>query len=106
MHKIIEEGKAKIKIEIPEKISKEMEVFYNPVMKHNRGISVLLLNCINLEDMQIALPLSGTGIRGIRFLLELNKNKINFKELKIERKLNSWDDSVVCQSVQIAIIIM
>ena len=76
MYEVIEEGKAKIKVKKVKKISKEMGVFYNKVMKHNRDISVLLLNCINKKNMQVALPLAGTGVRGIRFLLELNKSKI------------------------------
>ena len=58
------------------KISKKLEVFYNPVMKLNRDASVLLLNSVEKDDMQIALPLAATGIRGIRFLLELKKSKI------------------------------
>ena len=77
MYEVIEEGNARIKVKKAKKISKEMGVFYNPVMKHNRDISILLLNSINKKNMQIALPLAGTGVRGIRFLLELNKNKIN-----------------------------
>lgn len=74
--KIIQEGKAKINISPAKKISKQMEVFYNPVMKLNRDISVVLLNSIKDKQMQIALPLVGTGIRGIRFFQELKKDKI------------------------------
>jgi tRNA (guanine26-N2/guanine27-N2)-dimethyltransferase len=73
---IIKEGSAKIFISERSKISKELEVFYNPVMKLNRDISVLILSTISKKDMQIALPLAGTGIRGIRFLKELEKKKI------------------------------
>ena len=73
---IIKEGSAKLKIFKTKKISKKMEVFYNPVMSLNRDISVLLLNAINKKNMQIADPLAGTGIRSIRFLKELNRNKI------------------------------
>lgn len=76
MYEVIEEGKARIRVRKVKKISKEMGVFYNPIMRHNRDISILLLNCIDKRNMQIALPLAGTGVRGIRFLLELNKNKI------------------------------
>lgn len=76
MFQIIEEGKAILKISGIKKISKKLPVFYNPVMKLNRDISVLLLNSVTKKDMQIALPLSGSGVRGIRFLLELKKNKI------------------------------
>jgi tRNA (guanine26-N2/guanine27-N2)-dimethyltransferase len=58
------------------KISKELEVFYNPVMKLNRDISVLLLNSIDKETMQIADILAGSGIRAIRLRKELKKGKI------------------------------
>jgi tRNA (guanine26-N2/guanine27-N2)-dimethyltransferase len=76
MYETIQEGKAIIRIKKADKISKEMEVFYNPVMKLNRDISILLLNSIDNNNMQIALPLTGSGIRGLRFLKELKKNKI------------------------------
>lgn len=76
MHKIIEEGKVRIKIPVVKKISKEMDVFYNPVMKFNRDISILLLDAVNKEKLNIALPLAGTGVRGIRFLKELDQKKI------------------------------
>ncbi len=73
--KEVDEGKAKIDVPKEDKVSKELEVFYNPNMELNRSISIALLNSIENKDMQIALPLAGSGIRGIRFLLEL-KNKI------------------------------
>ncbi|MFH1316613.1 MAG: tRNA (guanine(10)-N(2))-dimethyltransferase, partial [Candidatus Woesearchaeota archaeon] len=68
----ITEGKARIKVH-DGKPSKKLPVFYNPVMKHNRDISVLILNSINQKDMNICLPLAASGIRGIRFLKELKK---------------------------------
>jgi len=77
MFQIIEEGKAKIKVSKERKISKKLAVFYNPVMKLNRDISILLLNSVNKKNLQIGLPLTGSGVRGIRFLLELKRNKIN-----------------------------
>lgn len=58
------------------KISKELNVFYNPIMKLNRDISILLLNSVNKKDMQIADILAGSGIRSIRFKKELKKGKI------------------------------
>jgi tRNA (guanine26-N2/guanine27-N2)-dimethyltransferase len=76
MNQIIKEGKAIIKIPVVNKISKEMDVFYNPIMKSNRDISVLLLNSIDKTKLNLADPLAGSGIRSIRFLLELKKNKI------------------------------
>ena len=74
--KIIQEGKARIKAYASDIVSKDLPVFYNPVMKLNRDITVLLLNSIEKKNMQIALPLAATGVRGIRFLLELKKGKI------------------------------
>ena len=76
MKTIINEGSARLKIAKTEKISKEMGVFYNPVMGMNRDISVLLLNSINKKNLQIADLLAATGVRSIRFLKELSKNKI------------------------------
>mgnify|MGYP000091328415 CR=1 FL=1 len=76
MNETILEGSALINISKVDKISKEMGVFYNPVMKLNRDISILLLNTISKDKMQIALPLAGSGVRGIRFFKELNVNKI------------------------------
>ena len=76
MKTIINEGLAKIKAQSPKIVSKEMEVFYNPVMAMNRDISVLVLNSVDKNNMQIADPLAASGIRSIRFLKELNSNKI------------------------------
>src|SRR3989338_9641815 len=76
MRELVQEGKAKIKVLPSRKISKEMDVFYNPVMEFNRDISVLLLNSIEKNNLIISDPLAATGIRSIRFLLELKKSKI------------------------------
>ena len=76
MKKIIIEEETKIKADTVDIVSKQMDVFYNPVMKFNRDISVLLLNSVSDKEMNIADMLAGSGIRSIRFLLELNKNKI------------------------------
>lgn len=75
MLKKIKEGNTIIKADVG-KISKKLEVFYNPIMKLNRDISILLLNAINKKQMQIALPLAGSGIRGIRLFKELKNSKI------------------------------
>ena len=74
--RIITEGSIKLKVPKADKVSKEMGVFYNPAMRLNRDISVLLLNSINKNNLQIADPLAATGVRSIRFLKELRKNKI------------------------------
>ncbi|MBI2654531.1 hypothetical protein HYX02_07050 [Candidatus Woesearchaeota archaeon] len=72
----INEGSIKLIAPKTEKISKEMGVFYNPVMSLNRDISILLLNSINKNNLQIADILAATGVRSIRFLKELSKIKI------------------------------
>ncbi len=81
MYKIITEGKVKIKVPKEMKISKELPVFYNPVMEFNRTVSVLVLKAIDNKKMTIGLPLGGSGVRAVRFLKELPKSKI--KELWI-----------------------
>lgn len=74
--KKIVEGSAAIVVAAEKKISSKLPVFYNPAMKFNRDISILLLNSVDKLDMKIALPLAGTGVRGIRFLKELKPGKI------------------------------
>ena len=83
MPRIIPEGKAKI-YAYPGKISKDLPVFYNPLMKTNRDSSLLVLKALKKKNLKIALPLAGTGIRGIRFFKELPKSiikEIHFNDL-------------------------
>lgn len=61
---------------IIDKVSRELTVFYNPIMKLNRDLSVLLLNSINRKDLLLADPMGGTGIRMLRFLTEVNEEVI------------------------------
>jgi tRNA (guanine26-N2/guanine27-N2)-dimethyltransferase len=72
----IKEGRAVISV-YEGKISKKLPVFYNPVMKMNRDISVLLLNSVADKEIKIADIMAGSGVRSIRFLLELEKGKIS-----------------------------
>ncbi len=64
------------KLDIPEsgKISRKLGVFYNPLMKFNRDISVLLINALG-QDLRAADPLAGSGVRAIRFLKECKNVK-------------------------------
>ena len=74
---IVTEGSCKIKVELPPKdVHAQMEVFYNPVMASNRNIAILLLNSVENEQMNIASPLAGSGIRELRFLKELKAGKV------------------------------
>lgn len=92
MLKTITEGQAVIKAHLG-KISKELPVFYNPVMKSNRDISIELLKALNKKNLQIALPLAASGIRGIRFFKEL------FPILIKNLTLNDFDKKAV-QSIK------
>ena len=67
-----------LNLELPVKdVHKQMEVFYNPVMASNRNIAILLLNSLPHQKMNLADPLAASGIRSLRFLKELKKEKIN-----------------------------
>lgn len=75
MYETIKEGFVIIRIKKAEKISKEMEVFYNPIMKLNRDITILLLR--QLPPMHLCDPLAASGIRSIRFDKELKYKSIS-----------------------------
>ena len=70
----------------------KMPVFYNPLMVSNRNISILLINSIITTNLNIALPLAGSGIRGLRFLKELNQEKIN--HLWFNDKKDTFPDTI------------
>ena len=89
MYKTIQEESAKINIPIESKISKKLAVFYNPVMKFNRDVSVFLLKALPDKKLQVCDLLAGTGIRSIRFLQQLKKSKI--KNITI----NDFSDNAV-----------
>lgn len=64
------EGKAKVSVPVADIVSKDLPVFYNPVMEFNRNTSVWVLNSLERKDLQACLPLAGSGIRAIRLLKE------------------------------------
>ncbi len=74
MYKIVKEGKATVKVPVVKTISKEMDVFYNPVMKFNRDITILLLQ--QFPRMSLCDPLAGSGVRSVRFAKELKYKSI------------------------------
>ncbi len=88
---LIKEGKAIIKIpKLPEKISSDMPVFYNPKMKINRDFTVLILKYLarKLErSLRVADPLAGSGVRSVRILKEVS----NIEQILV----NDFDKTVV-----------
>ena len=70
----VNEGRATIKVPYFEKVSAKAPVFYNPVMELNRDISVIALQAFRNsqhQDLSICDAFGGTGIRGIRYSLEI-----------------------------------
>jgi len=84
---LIIEGQTKLLIETKQIVDKKMPIFYNPVMSTNRDISLLFLQALEKNELTIADPLAGSGIRSLRILKELNENvvkKIVINDIKLE----------------------
>lgn len=64
------EGRIRMCAETPTIVSKEMDLFYNPLMKLNRDLTIRLLQT-GTRPQRIALPLAGTGVRALRILAEV-----------------------------------
>ena len=73
---IISEGKVRFyaSVNTDGKISKELEVFYNPLMKFNRDVSVMLLNSLHeidgLEEIDSGVEISGNSLCRIGGIIE------------------------------------
>ncbi|MGD8566263.1 MAG: tRNA (guanine(10)-N(2))-dimethyltransferase [Candidatus Bathyarchaeota archaeon] len=112
---IIQEGKVRVRVpklsayvKTPSDYAPSMApVFYNPVMKLNRDLAVLALQCYqgNIpHEISICEPLAGCGIRGLRFAKEVNRikvvivNDINEKAFQLAEynvHLNSCSESIL-----------
>lgn len=68
----VKEGKTTFFAHLAKVVSKELPIFYNPVMQMNRDIAVLLL-ASQKKGLVTSDPLAGTGVRSLRFLKELPK---------------------------------
>ncbi|MBR9693039.1 hypothetical protein GOV07_03870 [Candidatus Woesearchaeota archaeon] len=116
---IISEGAVKARVPVVEKVSKEMEVFYNPVMKLNRDVSVLLLKVLGeerkkdkeFEGFRIGSPLAGTGIRECRFLVELDKGLLKEVHINdysedavklIKKNISLNEDKLNCHEIEVS----
>ncbi len=79
-YETIAEGKARIFVPKSAKVSSAMPVFYNPAMKSNRDITILVMaaamKLYGIKKWQAADPMAATGIRGIRMMLELGSSRI------------------------------
>jgi tRNA (guanine26-N2/guanine27-N2)-dimethyltransferase len=84
MAEIITEASSKIYGELQKVVDKDMDVFFNPVMRINRDMSVLILSAEDRTEMKFADPLAGSGIRAFRMLKELDENK--FKKILVNDK--------------------
>ena len=79
---LLSEGKTKFYAQKKEIVDREMSVFYNPAMRENRELSILvIINMIKEKaekarkgdrkaKIRIAFPLSGSGLRPLRLLAE------------------------------------
>lgn len=100
MQTITEQSTA-IKATLPKRDpTKKQEVFYNPLMKSNRNISIVLLNSISNKEMNICLPLAGSGIRGIRFLKESKKVKKLFVNDKKENFIKNFKENLKLNKIK------
>lgn len=73
--KIHTEGNAEFFAPDANIVSRDMPVFYNRVMSFNRDMTIMVLKNSGLTDIRAGLPLAGTGVRGIRMMLELDNLK-------------------------------
>lgn len=92
----LKEGKAIIFENTAEVVSKQLEVFYNPVMKFNRDTSIEFIKNYFHKPIKAALPLSGSGVRGVRMLLNNEYEKLLFNDLNpkaIERIKQNLDSN-------------
>lgn len=104
----IAEGKAIVMVPKTEKISKKMGVFYNPVMKFNRDITISILK--QFQPMRILDALAATGVRSIRILKETRHRDVvandiskdaytlmkrNFRLNKVKPELHCEDANIL-----------
>lgn len=78
---VVTEGKVALtSVKTPSVPTKDMEVFYNPVMQDNRDVSIQMVRWLTRHrPVSVGLPLAGSGVRGVRFAVEIGKK--NFKSI-------------------------
>ena len=111
----IREGSARILVPDPQSYKRGEEinpawapVFYNPRASPSRSIAVLFLRAYaslrNLKEIKVVEPLSATGVRGIRFALEVDAvarvylndlNPLAYKLILANAKINGVSSKVI-----------
>jgi tRNA (guanine26-N2/guanine27-N2)-dimethyltransferase len=103
------EGKARLLLPDSIKISRKAEVFYNPRMAINRSFSIVFLQnfATRLQKLRIFDMLASTGVRGVRYYLELpgekellyfaDRNPKAIELLKENLKLNGIENATIYQ---------
>jgi tRNA (guanine26-N2/guanine27-N2)-dimethyltransferase len=110
MNKQSVEGTTSFFTDSEEKISKGMPVFYNPVMKLNRDLTLAMLLTMP-TDVRIGLPMEASGLRAARILHELvtpghispnfiavndlSPHAIDFAKKNIAHNIGSFDSAKV-----------
>ncbi|MFN7064751.1 MAG: tRNA (guanine(26)-N(2))-dimethyltransferase [Aquificaceae bacterium] len=72
---MIREGKVSLSLQVPKVVSSRMGVFYNPHMRENRDLSLLVVLALPREDLKVCDPMGASGVRLLRMLLETSKVK-------------------------------
>jgi tRNA (guanine26-N2/guanine27-N2)-dimethyltransferase len=95
---MIIENEVKLDFELPSSVvNKKMDIFYNPKMVSNRNISLTLLKCLKLK--KIALPLAGSGVRGLRILKTIPKVEVYFNDFD-KNFLNNINQSLILNKIE------
>ncbi len=80
MHQTRIEGNTEFITNSEDKISKDMPIFYNPIMQLNRDISLVVMSAFfkdsKHEHPSVALPMEASGIRAARILNELVRTNL------------------------------
>ena len=84
-------------------VDKNMKVFYNPLMRENRELSILMIlnylkNTKN-KHVKLGFPLSSSGIRPLRLL---NENKSFFEKILEEKKIFFYINDLNVEAIKIA----
>jgi tRNA G26 N,N-dimethylase Trm1 len=76
----MKEGKAVLDVEVCDKVSSDMPVFYNPRMKVNRDFSVAFARSVE-DELTVLDCFSASGVMGLRYALECeNIKKVIFND--------------------------